>query len=200
MLFNQMYAYADIYDLCDKDYSKHVKVNMQDDTKHGKTFTEKELEILWRHKKNEVIEFLLIMCYSGYRISAYKTMDAHLQERYFLGGVKTAAGKNRIVPIHSAILPLVLKRVKHSGALFTGSTGTFRQKMYNTLDELGIDRQTPHDCCHIFSALCEKYKVHENDRKRMLGHSFAGDITNQVYGHREIEDLRAEIEKIKVCY
>ena len=36
----------------------------------------------------------------------------------------------------------------------------------------------------------------ENDRKRMLGHSFGGDITNKVYGHRTLEELRAEIEKI----
>ncbi len=200
MLFNQMYSYADIYELCDKDYSKHVKVNMQDNTKHGKAFTDQELRVLWRHTDNEVIEFLLIMCYSGFRISAYKTLEIHLKARYFLGGVKTAAGKNRIVPIHPAILPLVQKRLKRSGQLLTESPGTFRQKMYTELDKLHLNRHTPHDCRHTFSALCEKYKVHENDRKRMLGHSFGGDITNQVYGHREIEELRHEIEKIKVCY
>lgn len=32
----------------------------------------------------------------------------------------------------------------------------------------------------------------------MLGHSFGADITNSVYGHRSIEDLRKEIEKIKI--
>ena len=44
--------------------------------------------------------------------------------------------------------------------------------------------------------LLEKYGVSENDRKRMMGHSFGKDITNKVYGHRTLEDLRAEIEKI----
>ena len=34
--------------------------------------------------------------------------------------------------------------------------------------------------------------------KRMMGHSFANDITNGVYGHRTLEELRTEIEKIKV--
>lgn len=34
------------------------------------------------------------------------------------------------------------------------------------------------------------------DRKRMLGHSFGNDITNAVYGHRTLEELRTEIEKI----
>lgn len=69
------------------------------------------------------------------------------------------------------------------------------------LDKLNLQRtpkHTPHDCRHTFSRLCEKYEVKENDRKRMLGHSFKGDITNAVYGHRDLVDLRAEIEKIKV--
>lgn len=72
--------------------------------------------------------------------------------------------------------------------------------MSNKLSELGIEKHTPHDCRHTFSALCEKYGVNENDRKRMMGHSFGNDITNAKYGHRTVDDLRGEIEKIKVCY
>ena len=51
---------------------------------------------------------------------------------------------------------------------------------------------------HIFSRICERYGVREADRKRILGHSFGNDITNGVYGHRTLEELRTEIEKIKV--
>ena len=40
--------------------------------------------------------------------------------------------------------------------------------------------------------------MRENDRKRMLGHSFS-DVTNAVYGHRQLDDLKKEIEKIQ-CY
>ena len=32
----------------------------------------------------------------------------------------------------------------------------------------------------------------------MMGHSFGNDITNSVYGHRTLEELRAEIEKIRI--
>jgi len=31
----------------------------------------------------------------------------------------------------------------------------------------------------------------------MLGHSLKGDITNGVYGHRSVEELKREIEKIE---
>lgn len=80
-----------------------------------------------------------------------------------------------------------------------GRIASFRESMYDTLESLGITKHTPHDCRHTFSRLCEKYGVNENDRKRMLGHSFGSDITNRIYGHRTLEDLRVEIEKIKIC-
>ncbi len=71
---------------------------------------------------------------------------------------------------------------------------------WKRLGIVGNPKHTPHDCRHTFSALCEKYGVRENDRKRMLGHSFGGDVTNAVYGHRTLEELRDEIEKIKVPF
>lgn len=198
-LFRQMYAYADIYELCDKDYSAHVKINKEDDDESGVPFTDSDLKILWNHKDDETVEFILIMCYSGFRIRAYKNLEINLKDKYFRGGIKTKASKDRIVPIHSAILPLVKRRLKANG-IFPNTYSSFLKDMSNKLSELGIEKHTPHDCRHTFSALCEKYGVNENDRKRMMGHSFGNDITNAKYGHRTINDLRNEIEKIEVCY
>lgn len=198
-LFHQMYAYAEANNLVEKDYSKYVQINIEDDDEHGESFTETDLKKLWKNKAHPVVEMLLIMCYSGFRISAYKDLEVNLKEKYFKGGLKTAAGKDRFVPIHSGIMELVKKRIKRDGALLTTSENHFRLAMYDTLEELKIEPHTPHDCRHTFSALCEKYKVNENDRKRMLGHAFQ-DVTNRVYGHRELDDLREEIEKIEICY
>ena len=199
-LLNQMYAYAEMYELCDKDYSAHVKVHIRNDAEHGEAFTEQELQQLWEYKDDSIVEMILIMCYSGFRITAYKTLKIDLKDRYFKGGIKTAAGKDRIVPIHSGIYDLVKRRTRRKRPLLDIPARQFRTAMYETLERLGMARHTPHDCRHTFSALCERYGVSENDRKRMLGHSFGNDITNQIYGHREIEDLRHEIEKIKICY
>lgn len=197
-LFHQMYGYAEIYELCEKDYSAHVKINTEDDDEHGVPFTDTELKTLWAHKDNDTVAFILIMCYSGFRIQAYKTIEVNLKENYFKGGVKTRSSKQRTVPIHSGIRSLVVARMKKYGQLL-GRIASFRESMYDTLESLGITKHTPHDCRHTFSRLCEKYGVNENDRKRMLGHSFGSDITNRIYGHRTLEDLRVEIEKIKIC-
>lgn len=196
-LYHQMYRYALANDICEKDYSQFVVIEKEDDDENGVPFNESDLQMLWENKDDEIVEFLLIMCYSGFRISAYETLEVNLKDKYFRGGVKTAAGKDRVVPIHSAILPLVKRRMKCCGKILSVSTVQFRIKMYETLKQLEIEKHTPHDCRHTFSALCEKYEVRENDRKRMLGHSFK-DITNKKYGHRELEDLREQIEKIQV--
>ena len=197
-LIKQMYRYAELYDLCDRNYSSGLRMPDAEENEHGVAFTEEELRTLWANKNNDVVEMILIMCYSGYRISAYQNIETNTKEWYFRGGVKTAAGKDRVVPIHSAIQKLVAGRICRYGNVIGISVQLFRKRMYEALAHLNIDRHTPHDCRHTFSMLCERYNVSENDRKRMLGHSFGGDVTNAVYGHRSIDDLRKQIEKIKV--
>lgn len=201
-LYHQMYAYADIEGLCDKDYSSKVTINIDEDDEQGTPFTEREIKILWIHKNDPTVEMLLIMCYSGYRISAYKGMYVDLEKQYFKGGVKNKTSIDRIVPIHPAILPLVERRLQRDGKLISMSLTSFRKDMYEKLQELGISgdpKHTPHDARHTFSWLCEHFNVNENDRKRMMGHSFGKDITNATYGHRTLDELKAEIYKIKVC-
>lgn len=201
-LLHQMYAYMIKYEIIETDHSKHLYIPIVDDDEQGEPFTESELQLLWDNKNDDTIQMLLIMCYSGFRITAYTKMEVNLEDRYFKGGVKTKTGKERIVPIHSAIYDLVCSR--NQSNLLGCTTSEFRSRMYQKLSELHIDytsngkKHTPHDCRHTFSALCEHYKVNENDRKRMMGHSFGSDITNAKYGHRTVSELREEIEKIKL--
>lgn len=197
-LLKQMADYAELYDIVEKNYASKLSTPENDD-EHGVPFTDEDLKKLWKHKDDPVAEFILIMCFSGYRIIAYRSLKVDMESWYFQGGVKNSYSKKRIVPIHTGIQALVKTRMERDGGLLTEATGSFRQKMYAKLEEIGIEKHTPHDCRHTFSALCEKYRVSENDRKRMLGHSFNGDTTNAVYGHRTLEELREEIEKILVC-
>lgn len=198
-LLKQIYKYAEPRDLCEKNYARFLVMPDAAEDEHGVPFSDEELEVLWKNKEDPVVEFILIMCFSGFRITAYKTLEVNLKDWYFCGGIKTLAGKDRIVPIHSGIRNLVSARVQRDGCILNDSVYNFRYQMYETLDRLKIDRHTPHDCRHTFSSLCEKYHVSENDRKRMMGHSFGSDITNGVYGHRTTEQLREQIEKIQIC-
>ncbi len=196
-LLHQMAKYALKNEIVDRDYTALVTVNIAEDDEPGIPFSDAELEVLWTNQDDPVIEFILIMCYTGFRITAYLTMEVNLEHWYLKGGIKTKKRKDRIVPIHSGIQCLVTRRIARDGALLTVTTTAFRTRMKKALERIGLPHHTPHDCRHTFSRLTEKYDVRENDRKRLLGHTFP-DITNRIYGHREIEELRAEVEKIQI--
>lgn len=204
-LLHQIYAYALKYEICEKDYSAFLYIPKSDDDEVGEPFSDNELEVLWANSTDYIVQMILIMCYSGYRIKAYETLEVHLSECYFKGGVKTRSSKDRVVPIHSCIFHFVTSRWNGEN-LLTCSAADFRNAMYAKLNQLDIaytkngKKHTPHDCRHTFSQLCEKFQVNENDRKRMMGHSFGNDITNAKYGHRTVKELRTELEKIKVNY
>ena len=200
-LLHQVYRYAMKYEIIDKDYSEFLYIPIPDDDESGVPFSDDELRILWENKDDSTVQMLLIMCYSGFRIAAFNNMEVHLEEGYFKGGVKTKASKDRIVPIHQKIYDFVKKRYHEYGKNLLGKNiSSFRNDMYSKLEELNIEKHTPHDCRHTFSMLCERYGVNENDRKRLMGHTFSNDITNQKYGHRSLDDLKKEMDKIKVCY
>lgn len=188
----QILDYAVSRNVIEKNPADAIIIPDRQEAEHGVPFSETELKALWKNQKDPINEMLLIMCYSGFRIAAYKTITINLDRKYFQGGIKTQASKDRIVPIHSAIFPLVKRRLDRDGTLLKS-----KELFIKALKERNTGH-TSHDCRHTFSALCEKYGVNENDRKRMLGHSFQNDITNAVYGHRDLEDLRKEIEKIKL--
>jgi integrase len=195
-LIKQLYRFAAPRELCEKDLGVYVVTPSTPDEEHAKAFTDSDLAVLWQHQEDPVIRMVLIMCYSGFRVSAYQTMYTDMDNLYFKGGVKTKSSKGRIVPIHDAIIPLV---ARCQGEYLCGYTpNIFRVKMVAALDQIGLTGFTPHSTRHTFSRLCESYGVNEADRKRMMGHSFGGDITNAVYGHRSLEELRQEINKIKV--
>ena len=146
------------------------------------------------------MQLILIMCYSGWRIGEVLKLTTNLEEHYFQGGIKTKSGKNRVVPIHPAIYDFAKQKfcLKMENSILTHRriTGVHISiQHWNDWGIVGNPKHTPHDCRHTFSALCEKYGVRENDRKRMLGHSFGNDITNAVYGHRTLEELRRKSKK-----
>lgn len=188
VLLKQIYRYAYAHEYIDRDYTVGLVTPSRREEIHGQPLSDDELKTLWKHRTEEIPRMLLVMCFSGWRIGEVKDLVVDMANKSFTGGSKTAAGKNRIVPIHSGILPYVDSLPKYE-------IRKMQRLVNRTFKDLKMDH-TAHDCRHTFSALCERYGVREADRKRMLGHK-VGDITNDTYGHRTLEDLRTEIEKIQ---
>lgn len=213
-LFTQMYRYALEYELCGKDYAQFIQIKKPDDTESGVPFTKEEIKLLWANVDTEneyqaTITALLILIYTGWRISEFLNMpiaDIDLLEMTMTGGTKTAAGKNRVVPIHSGIQHLVrrLYGATHGAYLFTTDSGkpmntnTFRKSMQDTLQHCGITSEhTPHDCRHTFVSLLDSAGANQVCIQRLAGHASRG-ITQKVYTHKDLDELREAVELIKI--
>ncbi len=197
---HQLYSFACMREIVDKDYSEHVIVpSKAADQVDRIPFSDDEILQLWQayREGDEDLDLVLILIYTGFRREELLKASLNLEEWYFQGGVKTKAGKGRIVPIIPCIQPLVSSRVERFGEVCPWTDVKSVNYNFNLCMKRMDMKHTPHDCRHTFSYLCEKYGVNEADQKRLMGHSFGNDVTKAVYGHRSIEDLRKEIEKIQ---
>lgn len=206
-LFRQMYALAMEYDIVEKDWSAYIKINKEDDDEHGVPFSSDDIIKLWKNKDKPWIDAVLIYIYSGWRLTELLEMpvsDIDMVEKTFRGGKKTRASKNRIVPIHPAIFPFVEKYYSQSPHyLFSKKTkplssATFRKQFDSALKKAGIEvHHTPHDCRHTFATLLNNAGANPVTVKHLLGHSSSGDITIDIYTHKDLQQLRKAVELIK---
>ena len=162
-------------------------------------------------------DLVIIQCYGGWRpqeLGLIELENVDLDQWIMIGGIKTEAGKNRIVPIHSRIRPLVERRYRQAQEL--GSRYIFNyvdtdrrnsdikltynrySRVFERLkNELGLNmNHRPHDGRKHFVTKAKEYNVDEYAIKYIVGHKIM-DITEKVYTARETSWLKKEIEKIK---
>lgn len=223
-LFNHIFNYALERRLVERNYAKDFTLDKsvfkEKEINHKvKTpLSKEELDTLWRSKDFvPFADMILYACYSGWRpgeIIRLKVKDVNLEDDYVRGGIKTTAGKNRLVPIHHSVKPIVEKYYKE--AISVGSEYLFNDitkkkgiglskdqylsRFNKVVETLKFRAElTPHYTRHTFITMAKSIDVNMNEYilKLIVGHEI-GDLTERVYTHREIEQLKAEIEKIKV--
>ena len=110
-LFNLMLDYAVEHEIIDRNYARvfDISDDISDAREEARrahiAFTDAEITKLWDNlDKVNWVDVLLIQCYSGWRpqeLGLIELKNVDLVNRTFKGGMKTAAGKDRVVPIHS---------------------------------------------------------------------------------------------------
>ena len=195
-LWHQMCRIGEELDIIPKNYASFVTINRADKNEHSETYTEEEISRLWEHSDNDDVARLLVMIYSGFRISEYSVIQTDLTEMTFVGGLKTQSGKQRVVPIHSRIKSLVGRLNGEKGII--PNQRTFRRNLHDILRLCGLEpkNHTPHDSRATFASRLYAAGVPDLHIKRMLGHS-TGDLTKDVYTEIFVEELRKSIEKLK---
>lgn len=206
-LFMKLYKYALENDIVEKDYSKFVKLPKKEVAEEKTPFTREEVDYLWNNIENiKYADFTLILLYTGMRISELlemKKSDIHIDDRYMVGGNKTSAGKNRIIPIHKRIVPLIQKRMEDSqlDCLFLNKRGNklsysaFMKSYWNNIVAEFKDEHTPHDTRHTFISEMDRLGVNTILTQRIVGHSNVN--VTQHYTHKTIEELIEAVDNLE---
>jgi len=208
VLIGQIFQYALQNDIVDKNYAEFVKLKKDEDESYKlnrSPFTEKEIETLWENlDRHEWIDTVLIQIYTGVRIGellSIKSADVNVAEKYMRGGSKTEAGKNRVIPLHNRILPLIEKRIADGGNFLIIKNNaalsyfTYRDIYWHSIMEQLQMTHLPHDCRHTFASRADTVGMNKLCIKRIMGHASA-DITDKVYTHKEVAELIEEVNKL----
>lgn len=199
--------YAVENDITNKNYAQFIELP-KTTKKERETFTDAEIKTLEDNaEKIEWVDTILILIYSGMRISEMLNLtrfNVDLKKRIFTGGLKTDAGKDRIIPIHDKVYKYVEKWYnKNNDYLIFREDGKkfnakyYREKIYYpTLEKLEIRKLTPHSCRHTFASLMAKAGVDPLYIQRIMGHTDYAFTANE-YTHTDITELKDAISMVK---
>lgn len=203
-LLHQMFDIAIELDIVQKNYSEFVKLGAKPQSDKHSAFTPAEIDLLFQSVFSEPwADTVLIMIYTGMRPSELlnvKIEDVHLNDKYIIGGMKTAAGKNRVIPISNKVMPFVLKRYSTAQTFLIEDKGkclsyeTYKRHFAKTMSHLGLTH-LPHDGRHTFASLADSAGVNKVAVKLIMGHA-SNDITERVYTHKAIDELIAAVNVI----
>lgn len=209
-LLTSMYDYALKNDIVNKNYAQFLELPPKNETNKSR-FTDIELEIL---RKNIGVvpyaDYIYCMCYLNFRISEFLelTVDSyHISDSgipCFIGGKKTDAGTDRLIPVHPKIQPIINSQLKKCGkTIFCGVQGEqltpdhFRKFcFYPAIKKLNLsDDLTPHSCRRTFSTRMSAAGARQEDIIALMGHTnFDVDINH--YINQEIDTLYKAVLKM----
>lgn len=218
-LCSQLCKYAMQNDIMDKNYAQFLSLPKAEE-KEKQIFTPAELASLWKHSPDNRVKFILFMLYTGFRIGEVSELTPdriHLAEGYIVGGLKTEAGRNRIVPLPPAI-PEIAQFVKKwldnpEKSPFGVSVNSLRQYwFYPALAALGMidpptydpktrkqvyknPRLTPHATRHTFASRSAASGMRPEDLKKIIGHSDYA-TTADIYVHQNLDVLIAAMSHV----
>ena len=203
---NQAFDYCVTRELIERNPAREfVGKTKTSAEKHHKPFEDWEIETLWSHSgENIYTDMILIACYSGWRPSELCDLKtANISDESMTGGMKTDAGKNRVVPIHPRIKPLVERHLDRDKEYLFNRKGKhilyqyYADKFNELMTEYQLsDGHKPHDCRVQFVSSLKSAEVDEYLIKRLVGHSIT-DITENIYTKRSLSQLREAVKKIK---
>lgn len=211
VLWGQLFKYAMEHDIVTKNYAEFVKTRDKDPGTKRTAISAEEREKIWEaiDAGDYAAEIAMLYIYTGMRPSELleiKKENVNLSTRIMIGGLKTAAGKDRHVPLHPCIMPIMERLMQTEGECLImrySKTGKPKKMTYRAyfdshwtplMERLGISGYTPHYGRHTCATMMREADIAEDIRKLILGHK-SGDITDR-YTHITDEMLVAAMDTV----
>lgn len=206
ILMRALFKYAMERDIVSKDYSAFVDLPTVGAKVQKGFFDDLQMAKLEQMAADGVpwADTALMLCYTGYRVSEFLGLTRfayHADGDYLQGGMKTSAGRGRIVPVHPKIKPYLMAWLARGGDTIICkddgspiSPDAYRPHFSTVAAALGVPNATPHWCRHTAASRMRMAGMDELAVKRILGHA-AKDITDH-YTHVDVDYLRREILKV----
>lgn len=210
-LLTTLYTFAMKEDIVSKNYATFIELPEREETTATR-FTEVQLELIKQNVgKVPYMDYIYIMCYVNFRVSEfleltpdrYKVTNSGIY--YFVGGKKTDAGKDRIVPIHPKIQSLVQRCIENGGeTIFCRTHADFGKAMNKdyflkycfrpAMQAIGLGNgYTPHSCRRTFSTRMSAAGAREEDIIALMGHTdYKVDIDHYII--QEVDTLYKAIK------
>ena len=195
-LFKHLDEWAYDRDIIVKMYSANLDVGEPTEKKERDIFTDEEVQKLFTMVGDPFVDETLVQLYTGFRISEVLCLtpdNIDQEQKLIKAGGKTAAGRNRIVPIHPDIQPIIDAHMKTGCKLFpcdmNQSSHLHVRKM--AMEQYGIYHNS-HDCRHTFRSKLDSAGANKVSIDLLMGHK-SSDVGERVYTHKTIEELRATI-------
>lgn len=201
ILCNILSVYALINDITYKSYAVKLKT-AKAEKPQIEIFSADDIKTLFANDDKPLVDTILILIYTGMRISELLTLNkfqVNLDEMVIVGGLKTDAGRDRIIPIHPKIQKYIkrhydsckYKLIEHDGKPYTSRY--YRKCYYRVLDSLSVKKIKPHKARHTFFTLMSKYCKDLKVIADVGGHTDVR-FTENVYVHPDLERLRKGVE------
>ncbi len=199
-LITQMSQWAIREEIITTNFAKFVRLP-ENVKKEKEIFTDAEIEKLEKDG-SDTAKIILMLIYTGMRIGELFSLTVdNFHGDYVVGGEKTEAGRNRIIPIRpEGRTYFSYFAEKAPGALLlSGYDGqkvvaNFRRRdYYPLLEKLSIERHTPHATRHTFASWARRKGISPEALQKILGHADYSTTAN-IYVHTSPEELVKAVE------
>jgi len=205
-LLQNIYKLAHKYDINILNYPDLLDVGKRPAKKiNRQVLSCEDVQKLWKSEGQLQIDMILFLLYTGCRVEEMlqiQNENVKLDEGYIIGGLKTDAGKNRVIPIHKDIIPIVKRYYnKDKKYLFENRENkpySYSFLHYNCLEivkEIIGKEINLHDTRHTFTSRMSELGVDLYVIKRIIGHKIK-DMTEGIYIHQSPEQLLEAINKL----